>query len=140
MGIAKIMSAAPITVAMDDSLAQVQSKFNRFGIHHLLVVENDLLVGVISDRDLLRVLNPSQGTSRETSADIAIMGKKAHQIMSRDVISLTPDAGVYDAIELFNAHTISCIPVVDQHQRPLGIVSWSDIMKVLALKRPLNKP
>ena len=38
-------------------------------------------------------------------------------------------AGVEDAIALFNAQSISCIPIVDAENQVLGIIRWGDIMK-----------
>jgi CBS domain-containing protein len=45
---------------------------------------------------------------------------------------LHPDATISDAVNLFNTHKISCIHVVDNEFRPLGIVSWRDILKAVA--------
>lgn len=132
------MSRAPITITIDDDLALVKQIFDDGRFHHLLVIDQGLLVGVISDRDLLRVLSPGLGTAVETRQDAAILHKKAHQIMSRGLITLSPEAGVYDAISLFNLHNISCIPIIDNTNKPVGIVSWRDIMRVLELKRMPN--
>jgi acetoin utilization protein AcuB len=51
--------------------------------------------------------------------------------MSRHPVTLGADAAVTDAIDLFCARRISCIPVVDDSLRPLGIVSWRDLLKVM---------
>lgn len=47
-----------VSVSMDDPLQRVRAAFEAYGFHHLLVIENERLVGVISDRDLLRNLSP----------------------------------------------------------------------------------
>ena len=51
------------------------------------------------------------------------------QIMSRKPLTLHADATVADAIALFMAHPISCIPVVDGAFRLVGIVSWRDVLR-----------
>jgi acetoin utilization protein AcuB len=51
--------------------------------------------------------------------------------MTRKPISLDQDADVIDAIKIFNTHKISCIPVIDKEARPIGMVSWRDILKQL---------
>jgi acetoin utilization protein AcuB len=51
--------------------------------------------------------------------------------MSRQPITLWPGATVRDAVEVFNKHRISGIPIVDQDFKPVGIISWRDIMKHL---------
>ncbi|WP_206483278.1 CBS domain-containing protein [Thalassotalea sp. G2M2-11] len=133
MGIEKLMSKAIVTVQMDDTLKHIKKLFDHTGFHHLLVVESNELVGVISDRDLLKSLSPNLGTASETAKDLAVLNKRVHQIMSRKLVTLTSEASVYDAIDVFNQYKISCIPIVDQSKKAVGILSWRDIM--LALKR-----
>jgi acetoin utilization protein AcuB len=135
MNVEKIMSKSVVTVKMDDSLMIVKEIFDSNHFHHLLVVESGKLHGVISDRDLLKALSPNVGTIIETNRDAATLNKKVHQIMARNLVTLTPNAGIYDAIEVFNIHNISCIPVVDDNNKPVGIVSWRDILKAINLKR-----
>ena len=131
MNITKIMSAKIVTVEMDDTLHVVKEIFDHSHFHHLLVVENYKLAGVISDRDLFRSISPYVETVAETARDAATLKKRVHQIMTRKAITLTPDATVADAIHTFNSNNISCIPIVDENNKPVGIVSWRDILKHL---------
>ena len=131
MIIEKIMSKNVVTVEMDDSLKVVKDIFDNTRFHHLLVVESGKLFGVISDRDLLKALSPNIGTASETTRDLAALNKRAHQILTRKPITLSPKSGIYDAIEIFNNHSISCIPVVDEEHKPIGLISWRDILKVI---------
>ena len=131
MLVSQIMSNPVVTVGMDDSIKKVKNLFEETRFHHLLVVENQSLVGVISDRDLLKALSPRIGTPAETSGDLAILDRRAHQIMTRKIISLEDNAEVREAVEIFNQHTLSCIPIVNDDNKPVGILSWRDIMKVI---------
>ena len=131
MSVEKIMSKSVVIVELDDSLKIVKEIFDKVRFHHLLVVESGKLFGVLSDRDLLKALSPKIGTVSETAGDEATLNKRVHQIMTRKPVSLTPNAGIYDAIKLFNKHNISCIPVVDAERKPVGIISWRDILKEL---------
>jgi len=124
-----IMSKTVVTVEMDDSLKIIKNIFDNTFFHHLLVVESSTLFGVISDRDLLKALSPNIGTMLETPRDTATLNKRAHQIMTRKPITLLPDADIYQAIEIFNKQIISCIPVVDNTDKPVGILSWRDILR-----------
>ena len=128
------MTATVVSVEMDDSLQVVKHIFENTNFHHLLVVSDDKLIGIISDRDLLKAISPHVDTPSETSRDSATMNKRAHQIMSRNPTTLHSDATIQDAISLFNSHTISCIPVIDKSQNPVGIVSWRDILKAVEEK------
>ena len=129
MIIEKLMSKPIVTVELDDTLKVVKRIFERAKFHHLLVVEKDVLYGVISDRDLLKAISPHIGTPNETPHDLVTLNKKVHQIMTRKPITLPPQADVYAAIKIFNQHSISCIPIVNDSGRPVGIISWRDILR-----------
>jgi acetoin utilization protein AcuB len=133
-----MMTARVVTVEMDDRLEVVREIFDRLNFHHLLVVdESKKLVGVISDRDLLKALSPNVGTVAETARDLATLNKRVHQIMSRTLFTLHPLAAVNEAVQLFLDQRISCIPIVDDAFKPVGILSWRDVMKSLLTG---NKP
>lgn len=125
------MTRSVCTVGLDDTLTTVRTLFSARGFHHLLVVDSDRLVGVVSDRDLLRALSPALGTYSETARDAATLNKHMHQIMSHTVLTLTVDATLEDAFEFFAKNRVSCIPIVDDHFKPCGIVSWRDILRIL---------
>ena len=128
MGLASIMSTRVVSVHMDDSLESLRELFVATGFHHLVVVYDNKLVGIISDRDLLKAISPFADTVNERPRDRATLDRKAHQIMTREVHCLTPNDSIVKAISLFNEHKISCIPIVDGHKHPVGMVSWRDIM------------
>jgi acetoin utilization protein AcuB len=62
------------------------------------------------------------------------MNKKVHLIMSRDLITATQDTSLTEAVLLFHDHKISCLPIVDEKQQAIGIISWRDIIKLIALQ------
>ncbi len=131
MKLEKIMTPNVVSVDMDCTLKLIKEVFDNASFHHLLVVEDDVLFGVISDRDLLRAISPKIGTVAETAADVADLNRRAHQIMTRQPVTLSVDADIKAAIEVFNSHKISCIPIVDAKNKPVGIISWRDILKAL---------
>jgi len=132
MSVKNIMRTGIVTVEMDDSLGMIKEIFDNASFHHLLVVESNRLVGVISDRDLLKSLSPGVGTASETTRDALTLNKKAHQIMSRHLITLNPNAEIYEVINVFNNQGISCIPIINEENNPVGIISWRDILKHLS--------
>jgi acetoin utilization protein AcuB len=132
MMLREIMTARVVTVEADDALESIKQIFDSVKFHHLLVIDSaKKLIGVISDRDLLRALSPYVGTASENARDLATLKKRAHQIMSRQPVTLSPEASVRDAIEVFLGHRVSCIPIVDAQTRPAGIVSWRDVLRSL---------
>lgn len=131
MKVSELMSKNLVVVQMDDHLGKLKAIFEETRFHHLLVVEGERLYGIISDRDLLKSLSPNIGTMAATTKDMASLNKKAHQIMTRRPIFLREDATIDDAIGIFNQKKISCIPIVDNTEAPIGIISWRDIMREL---------
>jgi acetoin utilization protein AcuB len=131
MQVQQLMTARVVTIGMDDRLEDVKKIFDSVKFHHLLVVEEGKLLGVVSDRDLLRSISPYVGSAAESARDAATLKRRVHQIMTRKVITLPPEAPVAEAIRVFLAHNISCVPIVDAESRPLGILSWRDILRSL---------
>ncbi len=131
MGVANIMSKRVVSVHMDDSLQSLRELFAATGFHHLVVVNDNKLQGIISDRDLMKSISPFVDTISERSLDRATLDKKAHQIMTRKVITLHPEDSVFSAIELFNSYRISGIPIIDKNRHPVGMVSWRDVMQFM---------
>jgi acetoin utilization protein AcuB len=133
MTLDKIMTAKVVTVAMDDRLDTVKEIFDTMNFHHLLVVdEHEKLSGVLSDRDLLRAMSPYVGSAAETARDLATLNKRVHQIMTRRPLTLRPHSSVAEAAALLLDNRISCVPIVDGDFKPIGIVSWRDLLRILA--------
>ena len=132
MDVGSIMTTRVVSVEMDDRLDVVKKIFDTLKFHHLLVLDDrGALKGVVSDRDLLKALSPYVGSVAENARDIATLNKRVHQIMSRNLITLRRRASVAEAIQLFLDHRISCIPIVDEALKPVGILSWRDVLKTL---------
>ena len=131
-----IMSTRVVTVELDDRIEIVKEIFDKLRFHHVLVVEEGRLFGVVSDRDLLKALSPNLGKDSETARDAATLNKRVHQIMTRKPMTLRPQASVREAIDLFLAHRISCIPIIEDDGKPVGIISWRDILRaIVEMKR-----
>jgi acetoin utilization protein AcuB len=126
-----IMSSRVVTVSMDDTLAKVEALFRESRFHHLLVLERGRLVGIISDRDLLKARSPAIGTLMETDRDRATLNKRAHQVMSRHPVTARADMAIETAARLLIDRKVSCLPVVSNEQTPVGMLSWKDILNAL---------
>ncbi len=134
MAISQIMRRNLITLDMDDTLSDAKGLFEHHDMHHILITDSGKLTGVITDRDLLQHLSPTIGTRKETPQDGFILNKKVHLIMSRDVISASDEITLNEAVLMFYDHKISCIPVVNEQAQPVGIITWRDIIKVIAVQ------
>jgi acetoin utilization protein AcuB len=132
MEVRTIMTTRVVSVEMDDRLDVVKQIFDSLKFHHLLVVDDrKKLTGIVSDRDLLKALSPHIGSAAETARDAATLSRRVHQIMSRKLITLHPQDSIAEAVRLFLENQISCIPIVDDGFKPVGIVSWRDVLKAL---------
>lgn len=119
MNVASIMTRNVLTVEMDYSIQIIRDIFKNFEFHHILVLKNHKLIGVISDRDLI---------DRE-ERDTITLDKKAHEIMSRNLIAVDVETSIKKASDLILENNISCLPVISPQSSVEGIVSWKDILK-----------
>jgi acetoin utilization protein AcuB len=127
MPVSDIMTRKLITVAPDISIGELHPMFKQFGIHHLLVVEDGQLVGMISDRDVLRNISPFAYTAAAEKKDQFTLTRKAHQIMTKNLITVGPNSGIRDACDVMLRGNVSLLPVVD-HGKLVGVLSWKDIL------------
>jgi acetoin utilization protein AcuB len=135
MKIAKLMTKKLITLYLDDDLNKARALFNEHKIHHILILnDDDTLAGIITDRDLFMHLSPTVGTSKESHKDVSLLQKKIHQIMARDLVVASAEFSLHEAVLLFHDNHISCLPIIDQYNKVVGIITWRDILKVIALQ------
>ncbi|MDO9423595.1 MAG: CBS domain-containing protein [Methylobacter sp.] len=141
MIVADIMTANPVTISMDTELLLVKEIFDHVYFHHLLVEDESdkTFAGVISDRDLLSALSPYVYTGSETLRDKETLKKRAHQIMSRQIDTVTPTTDCNIAVQKMLDADISCLPVVGDDKAILGIVTWKDFLRYY-LKNYQAKP
>ena len=129
--IGRIMTTRVVTIEMDDSLEMVRDIFKKVRFHHLLVVDNDRLVGIISDRDMLKAVSPFVGTMSETTRDRATLNKRAHQIMLHHPVTVRSSCSLQEAAELMLARGVSCLPITTVGGEVLGIVTWKDVLRAI---------
>ncbi len=135
MTLDKIMSFPVVTVELDDNLKVVKGIFDSARFNHVLVVEHNKLIGIISDRDVYRVISPTFGTPLETHKDVQAMNRLVHTFMTRKPLTLRKTNNMFDAVDLFLSQNISCIPIVNSENQVEGIVTKKDILKLLKASR-----
>ena len=87
-------------------------------------------MGVISDRDLLRAISPYLDTDAEMNRDTETLNRRAHQIMSREPITISPERSLQEAASIMLEQHVSCLPVLENGAL-VGIVSWKDLLRVM---------
>jgi acetoin utilization protein AcuB len=127
-----IMSRSLVTVGLDDTLEHIAFVLERNAIHHVIVTdEASQVVGVISDRDILHGASPFVGKLAERAQDVATLKIRAHQLMTRQLCSVTEAASIGEAGRRMLDHGVSCLPILDGDRKALGIVTWRDLLRAL---------
>lgn len=124
-----IMTSRVVTIEMDDTLQVIQDVFRKVKFHHLLVVDEEKIVGIISDRDFFKALSPFVNTLSETDRDRATLEKRAHQIMSYYPVTVLKSCPIEKAAKMMLEQNISCLPVTNPDGTVAGILTWKDLFK-----------
>ena len=127
-----IMTCPAIVAPPDMKVPAAIALMRRYMIRHLPVVENDRLVGIVSRGDLREASTATNANSYETSFMLSQL--RLHDIMTREVFSVTPDAFIVHAAELLTENRVGGLPVVDMGGNVVGIVTDSDLLKQLVRK------
>lgn len=123
----KRMTHDPVVVSPGHSLADALRLTRERRIRHLPVVDDGVLVGMVSDRDVRTAL-PSPLTEPDAERVAFLERTPVSAIMRPDVESVGPLDSVEDAAKLMRRRRIGALPVVDAHGRVLGILSESDVL------------
>ena len=130
-GIDQIVTREIITVHVGQNVSDVRKIFAEQGFHHVPVVSGKKLIGIISATDILRVSVDGVG-SDERSMDAYI----DHQfsidgLMESDVKTLSIKSTISDAADLLSDGSFHAIPVVDEDEALVGLVTSTDLIRFL---------
>lgn len=121
-----VMTPAPNCIAATTSVLDVVRMFHAKEFRHLLVTDSlGRLFGLVSDRDVLRIMGPDPKLDQQRLAEIAVV-----DIMSSDLIILPPDASLGHAASQMLGNGISCLPVLAD-EKLVGILTGTDLQAVL---------
>lgn len=127
MKVADVMTENPITVEPNDTMGQADEIMNQENIRQIPVVEGKELVGMITDRDIRSFLSGRLfGTPKEREK---AMNTKVGTVMTAKPISLSPDDELQDAIELLIEEKVGGIPVADEEDGLVGIITYVDMLR-----------
>lgn len=136
----------------EDSIFTVAEKFYKNHISGAPVVENNEVVGVISETDIIKFMRISVPESSEATAEphlltLLLVGlvkgrialKKSLEklaeievkdLMCKEVVSISPDQSVIDAATIMSKNKVNRLPVIDNN-RLIGIITRADLIKAL---------
>jgi len=126
------MSKSPVTAKPATSIMKAAKMMKENGYHRLPVIDEDgRLVGIVSDRDI-KEASPSKATTLDMHELYYLLSEiKIGDIMTKTVVSVGPDDTVEKAAVLLLRHNIGGLPVVDGDNKVVGVITDSDIFKVL---------
>jgi acetoin utilization protein AcuB len=116
------MTKQPATVAPDSSIGAALARMRSAEVRHLLVVEADRLVGIVSHRDWRRVQAAEMPAGWESQA--------VARIMTEDPVIVAPETPVTVAARVLLERKIGCLPVRDG-EAIVGIFTTSDALDAL---------
>ncbi|RMG19883.1 MAG: CBS domain-containing protein, partial [Deltaproteobacteria bacterium] len=130
-----IMTRDPETVQAGDSLTNAILRMQTLGVRHLPVVdEEDRLVGILSDRDI-RMAVGDPGEALEHALESRLHDTlRVGEVMRKNVLTTRPDAPVREVAHGLSEWGIGAVPVVDEENRVVGIVSYTDLLRALATR------
>jgi CBS domain-containing protein len=113
----EVMKHPLVTVSEQDDVGLAEDLLRQHGFRHLPVVRDGKLVGLLTQRDVVgRACWP-----RATPIGEA---------MIREVKTVRPGTPVRHAARIMRAHRISCLPVVDEQRKLLGLITESDLVEL----------
>jgi len=145
--VADLMTREPLTARPEMSLKEVIKILADRRISGLPVVdEHDLLIGIISETDLMwretGVTPPAyimvldsviylENPSRYEQELHKALGQTVGEVMSRDPVSIAPEKSVQEAAKLLHDRNIHRLPVLDTTGKVIGILTRGDIVRAM---------
>ena len=124
------MTSAPIVIKASESVTTAQDLMRRLRIRHLPVVEDDALVGMLTDRDV-RTVMPSPATSLAAGEIRFLLDRlTVDKVMTHPVVTVQPDDALADAVRLVLDKRFGALPVTERG-RLVGIVTETDLLRAL---------
>jgi acetoin utilization protein AcuB len=121
------MTRDPLTVDTSETIGRVEEIMSESSIRQVPVVKNRELVGLITDRDVRAYVSRSLADSPDEYEKVR--NARVGDVMTTDPIALSPDDDLREAIELLIEQKFGAIPVVDEAEGLVGIVSYVDVLR-----------
>ncbi|HLD85240.1 MAG TPA: CBS domain-containing protein [archaeon] len=149
MRVTDVMSGKPITVTRSHTLNHALDIMAKHNIRECPVIQNGRLLGMISESDITRAADVYNRINKIDDLPFALlmaikgdygkmkknvrqyMNKKVHTIMSKQLVTVSPEDDLYKAMRLINKHNVRSLPVV-KNKKLAGIISRSDIIRAMA--------
>jgi CBS domain-containing protein len=117
------------TLAPSDTMDAALLLERKFKIRHIPIVEGQVLVGIVTDRDLKRAMpSPLTGADQDTFERVA-RETLMSQLMTRSPLTISPDAPLREAVQILCEKKFGALPVVEGGAL-IGIITETDMLRV----------
>jgi CBS domain-containing protein len=131
VAVREVMKKKVVKISADDTLWIVKEIMDLASVRHIPVVDGGALVGVVSQRDLLRAsLSNVMGISAEEQK-IFLEGVRISEVMSAPARTIAPGEAIQSAARAMAEHKIGCLPVVEGREI-VGILTETDVLHYFA--------
>ncbi|WP_179004988.1 CBS domain-containing protein [Winogradskyella forsetii] len=129
--ISTLMSTNIIALHRDDDLERAELLFKRHKIRHIPVVKEEVVIGILSYTDLLRISFADAVDDTETEVDTLVYNMfTIDQVMVKNVVTVTSDTSIKDVAKILATQEFHALPVVDNGLL-VGIVTTTDLINYL---------
>jgi len=127
MKVADVMTRDPLTVGPAETIGQADEIMTDNRFRQLPVVQDGELVGIVTDRDVRSFLSGSLLTNLEVREKA--LNTKVREIMTTEPLTLSPEDDLQEAVALFVEEKFGGMPVVDETEGLVGIVTYVDLLR-----------
>ena len=128
--VSSIMTESVLAVEVTESVREVVRLFAEYPIHHLPVVNNGRLIGMLSSADMLK-LEFFTPRGKTPQSDYVSERLRIETLMRKEVVSIGPQGTIEEAARLMASHGVHALPVASPGGHLIGIVTTSDVMQGL---------
>ena len=125
--VADWMTETVLAVETFDSIAVARQLMAKHRVNQLPVLENDNLVGIVTDRDIRDAYPTSMMIDRTEAIDRFAEKITVEEVMTHDVFIVRPETALATAVSLLRRHRIGSLPVM-KDKKLIGIITRSDIL------------
>ncbi|GAA4886534.1 CBS domain-containing protein [Flaviramulus aquimarinus] len=129
--ISMIMTENVITLKKNDSLEKAEHLFKKHRIRHIPVVSDNVVVGMLSYSDLLRLSFADLTDNIDEDADALVYNMfTIKQVMKKNIVTVSSSFSIKDVAKILATKEFHALPVVDNNTL-IGIVTTTDLIKYL---------
>lgn len=125
-----LMTKDLVVLEESQHLGNIEASMRALRFRHMPVVDGRKLVGLVTQRDLLRTAGSTLLPHKHKEDRFIDEHFRVADIMSRDVVTVAPDTALVDVAARMVAQKLGCMPVVDAEGTLLGIITEADFVRL----------